>query len=166
MDSSSATETFDERFLKLYTDLTSTYIALVWEEELAQNSPAEWLEIVKSFTLPAVIEFLGHDKPPTFDELLDLPWIDTDDPGAYLHLLSPQTAGHHNHLYGGSATGAQAGSKAGSKGLRARRDGGMCLWTVVWWLVFHTIHHAHNPPGGLRCVTPLCSITLCFANQQ
>lgn len=139
MDSSSTTERFDERFLKLYTELTATYLALVWEDELAKYSPADWLEIVKSYTLPEVTELLGREEPPNFDELIALPWIDTDDAGTYLHLLSPETTGHHNHLYSGAekeyttidmdrATtealhyNVESGIEGGSRGLRARRE--------------------------------------------
>ena len=121
MDSSPATDLFDERFLKIYGGLTSKYTPMVWEDELGKYSPAEWLESVKSYTLPEVTELLGREEPPSFEELLDLPWFDTEDAGTYLHMLTPDTAGHHNHLYGGSATRYSASTK-GLRARRARRD--------------------------------------------
>ena len=73
-------------------------MAAIWEEILAKKSAEEWYKLVVSYTLPEVIALLGRLDPPTFDELINLPWIDTADAGTYLHMLTPMVPGHHNHL--------------------------------------------------------------------
>jgi hypothetical protein len=102
---------YGQRFVEIFENLSSTYMAQNVCFVMHQFSPEEWLERVKKYTPGRLVELLGRPNPPTLAELKSVPYEITNDCGDYAHVMEGG-GGEDNYLYCGSAT-ALAGSRFG-----------------------------------------------------
>jgi hypothetical protein len=82
--------------------LGSAYINRKWKDILWSHSPAGWCAKIKETSPAALVNLLGRERAPTFDEVEALEWFDCEDAGDYGHTVGEM--GKKNMLYGGSAS--------------------------------------------------------------
>ncbi|KAI8206704.1 hypothetical protein K4K52_002899 [Colletotrichum sp. SAR 10_76] len=103
---------FSSRLNQIMVECTD--MAHVSKQIINQGTPDEWAAEVMQY-VPAAITAMLLGAEPTVEDLIQLPWIDTDDVGVYGAVLVHEEPGHTDWFYVGSATQI-------AKGLQKRRE--------------------------------------------
>lgn len=106
---------FNTRLVEIWQGLLKSRMTQAWSEALREKSADEWLSSISAGIPDDVKRVLGGLRPPTWDELESLSFIETNDAGVYARLVkSPyefQTVSDR-YLYVGSASKYDGGLNA------------------------------------------------------
>ncbi|GAB1197168.1 hypothetical protein APSETT444_006459 [Aspergillus pseudonomiae] len=106
------TSLFEERIRKVILRMRGHNNCVEWLETLKSWTDDEIVKEMMKWTMPAVKVLMNREEPPTFKDLMDIPWVSTGQLGVYLKLifesLENPTAFDH-FVYLGSAIGWDVG---------------------------------------------------------
>jgi hypothetical protein len=98
---------FNARLAEIWQVLRKSDIAQTWTEALEEKQFKEWLSRISTGIPDGVKKVLGGLRPPTWEEILSLPLIDTNDAGVYARLATSRHGSQmasDRYLYVGSAS--------------------------------------------------------------
>ncbi|KAE8311609.1 hypothetical protein BDV41DRAFT_541457 [Aspergillus transmontanensis] len=133
------TSLFEERIRKVIRRMRGHNNCAEWQETLKSWTDEYIVEQMTKWTTPAVKDLLNREEPPTFEDLLAIPWETTNELGVYLKLifedLENPTAFSH-FVYIGSAISWFAGGLRNRRRQHETKPGPRTKWTYTDRLAF------------------------------
>ncbi|KAE8402893.1 hypothetical protein BDV37DRAFT_284219 [Aspergillus pseudonomiae] len=130
---------FEERTRKVIPRMRGHNNCVEWQETLKSWTDDDIVKEMMKWTMPAVKVLMNREEPPTFKDLIDIPWVSTRQLGVYLKLiferLENPTAFDH-FVYTGSAIGWNAGGLTHHRRGHESKPGPRTKWSYTHKLVF------------------------------